>query len=96
MEKDIPINEKFMPKTFKLRFLEKNSQTELSQKENELLDRDFGYQNIDELIAAFNNIKTDEEFDELFEKTDNKFSALKKLVKIVSNKIEKKKKKCDK
>ena len=58
MEKDIPINEKFMPKTFKLRFLEKNSQTELSQKENELLDRDFGYQNIDELIAAFNNIKT--------------------------------------
>ena len=26
-----------MPKTFKLSFLEKNSQTELSEKENELL-----------------------------------------------------------
>ena len=89
-EKDIPGNEKYMPKTFKLSFLEKHYQTELSEKENKLLDRDFGYKNIDELIAAFNNIKTDEEFDELFEKRDNKFSALKRLVKIVSNKIEKK------
>ena len=89
-EKDIPINETFMPKTFKLSFLEKNNQNELSEKENELLHRDFGYKNIDELIAAFNNIKTDDEFDELFEKIDNKLSTLKKLVKIVSNKIEKK------
>ena len=61
-EKDIPINETFMPKTFKLSFLEKNNQNELSEKENELLHRDFGYKNIDELIAAFNNIKTDDEF----------------------------------
>ena len=37
-EKDIPGNEKFMPKTFKLSFLEKNNQTELSEKENKLLD----------------------------------------------------------
>ena len=37
-EKDIPSNEKFMPKTFKLSFLEKNNQTELSEKENKLLD----------------------------------------------------------
>ena len=36
-EKDIPINERCMLKTFKLSFLEKNSQTELSEKENELL-----------------------------------------------------------
>ena len=52
-----------MPKTFKLSFLEKNYQTELSKKENEILDRDFGYKNIDELMAAFDNANTDEEFD---------------------------------
>ena len=47
-EKDIPSNEKFMPKTFKLSFLEKNNQTELSEKENELLYRYFRYKNIDD------------------------------------------------
>ena len=40
-ERDIPDNEKFMPKNFKLSFQKKNKQTELSEKENELLDRDF-------------------------------------------------------
>ena len=85
-EKDIPGNEKYMPKTFKLSFLEKNYQTELSEKENKLLDRDFGYKNIDELMAAFDNTKTDEEFDELF---DNYLNTLKKLVRIVPNKTEK-------
>ena len=88
-EKDIPGNEKYMPKTFKLSFLEKNYQTELSEKENKLLDRDFGYKNIDELIFDFDNTKTDEEFDELFDKTE----TLKNLVKIVSNEFEKKKNK---
>ena len=57
-EKDIPINEEFMPKTFKLSLLEKNNQTEHTKKENKLLDRDFGYKNIDELMAAFDNTKT--------------------------------------
>ena len=90
-EKDVFGNEKYMPKTFKLSFLEKNNQTELSEKENELLDRDFGYKNIDELYFAFDNTKTDEEFDELFDKTDTKLNTLKKLVKIVSNKTEKEK-----
>ena len=61
-----------MPKTFKLSFLEKNHQIELSKKENEILDRDFGYKNIDELTAAFDNTNTDQEFDELFDKTDTK------------------------
>ena len=61
-----------MPKTFKLSFLEKNHQAELSKKENEILDRDFGYKNIDELTAAFDNTNTDQEFDELFDKTDTK------------------------
>ena len=43
-------------------------QTALSEKENKLLDRHFGYKNIDELVVAFNNTKTDEEHDELFDK----------------------------
>ena len=41
-------------------------------------------------MVAFNNIKTDEELDELFDKIVNKLSTLKKLVKIVSNETEKK------
>ena len=57
-----------MPKTFKLSFLEKHNQTELSEKKNELLYRYFGYENIDELVVAFNNAKTDEDLDELFDK----------------------------
>ena len=79
-----------MPKTFNFSFLEKNNQTEFSEKENELLDRDFGCKNIDKVMVAFNNIKTDEELDELFDKIVNKLSTLKKLLKIVSNKTEKK------
>ena len=78
-----------MPKTFKLSFLEKNHQTELSKTENEILDRDFGYENIDELMAAFDNTNTNKEFDELFDKIDTKLNTLKNLVKIVSNKTEK-------
>ena len=35
-------NKKFMPRTFKLGFLEEYERTPLSEKENELLDRDFG------------------------------------------------------
>ena len=61
-----------MLKTFKLSFLEKNNQTELSEKEKDLLDRDFGYKNIDELMAAFNNTKTDEGYDKLFYKIVNR------------------------
>ena len=41
-------------------------------------------------MLAFNNTKTDEERDELFDKIVNKLSALKKLVKIVSSETEKK------
>ena len=35
-------NVEFMPRTFKLSFLEEYERTPLSEKENELLDRDFG------------------------------------------------------
>ena len=92
-EKDIPINKKFIPKTFKLSFLEKNIQTELSEKENKLLDRYFGYKNIDELVVAFNNTKTDKELDEFFDKIVNKLNILEKLINAVSDITEKKKNK---
>ena len=44
-------NEKYMPEPFKLDFLQEYNQTPLSEKENKLLDRDFGYKNIDELTS---------------------------------------------
>ena len=83
------VNEKLMSETFKLSFLQKHNQTPLSEKENELLDKYFGYKSIDELILAFNNTKTDQEQDEQFDKIVNKLSALEKLIKMVSNDAEK-------
>ena len=41
-------------------------------------------------MLAFNNTKTDEERDELFDKIVNKLNTFKKLVKIVSSESEKK------
>ena len=79
-----------MPKTFKFSFLEKNNQTELSEKENELLYRYFKYKNIDELVTAFKNTKTDKELDELFDKIVNRLKIFKKLIDTVSNITEKK------
>ena len=78
-----PGGEKFMSEILKKSFLEKHDQIPLSEKENELLDRDFGYKNIDELVDGFNNTKTNEELYELFDKIANKLTTLKKLVKIV-------------
>ena len=40
-------NGNLMPKLFKLSLLEEHNRTPLSEKENELLDGDFGYKNID-------------------------------------------------
>ena len=89
-ERDIPGNEKYMPKGSKFSFLEKNYKTELSKKENELLDRNVGYKNIDELLAVFNNTKTDKMLDELFDKIDNRLKILKKLIEAVSDITERK------
>ena len=75
--------EEFLPKIIEKIVLEKFDQIALSEKENELLDRDFGYKNIDELVDGFNNTKTNEELYELFDKIANKLTTLKKLVKIV-------------
>ena len=79
-----------MPKTFKLIFLENNNQTELSEKEDELLHRYFKYKNIDKLVVAFNNTKTDEKLYKLFDKIVNRLKIFKKLINIVSNITEKK------
>ena len=68
-----------MLRPLNLSFLEKYDLTPLSEKENELLDRDFGYKDIDELVDAFNNTKTNKELDKLFDEITNKLSALKKL-----------------
>ena len=83
-ERDLS-NENFMPRTFKLSFLEKYDRTPFSEKENELLDRDFGYKNIDELVDAFNHTKTDEESDELYDRIVKMLALLKNLVNAVSN-----------
>ena len=79
------VDENFMPKIFKLNFLQEYNPTPLSEKENELLNRDFGYKNIGELAFAFNNTKTDEERNELLEQ----LNTLKMLVKIASRETEK-------
>ena len=92
MEKKHLGNEKYMPEPFKLDFLQEYNQIPLSEKENKLLDRDFGYKNINELVVAFNNTKTDEEHDELFDKIVNKLTLLKKLINTVCDITEKKNK----
>ena len=75
--------------TQKKNFLEKYDQTPLSKKENELLDRDFGYKNIDGLVDVFNNTKTNKQQNRLFDKINNELTTMKKLVNIVSNTTEK-------
>ena len=40
----------------------------------------FGYKNIDELVDALDNTKTDEELDEFFDKITSKLTVLKKLI----------------
>ena len=82
-------NKKFIPETLKKRFLEKYDQILLYVKENELLDRDLGYKNIDELVDAFDNTKTDEDLDEWFHKITSKLTVLKKLINTASNITEK-------
>ena len=49
---------------FKKSFLEKYDHIPLSEKENKLLNRDFGYKNVDQLMDAFNNTENDEELND--------------------------------
>ena len=83
-------NERFIPRTLKKFFLEKYDQNPLSEKENELLDKNFEYKSIDELVDSFNNPKINEKLDESFDKITTRLNALKNLVKILSDTTEKK------
>ena len=83
-------NERFIPRTLKKFFLEKYDQNPLSEKENELLDKNFEYKSIDELVDGFNNPKINEKLDQSFDKITTRLNALKKLVKILSDTTEKK------
>ena len=83
-------NERFIPRTLKKFFSEKYDQNPLSEKENELLDKNFEYKSIDELVDGFNNPKINEKLDQSFDKITTRLNALKKLVKILSHTTEKK------
>ena len=83
-------NERFIPRTLKKFFLEKYDQNPLSEKENELLDKNFEYKSIDELVDGFNNPKINEKLDESFDKITTRLNALKNLVKILSDTTEEK------
>ena len=64
--------EEFMPKILKKRFLSELGYTPLSQKENELLNIHFKFEDIDELVEAFNNTETKEEHNKLFNRISNR------------------------
>ena len=69
-EKD-PGKEELMPKNPKKSFLNELGYTELSEKENELLNKHFNFENIDDLVGAFNNTETKEEYNTLFDRINN-------------------------
>ena len=83
--------ENFIPKILKKIFLSELGYTPLSEKENELLNRNFTFESIDELVEAFNNTETKEECNNLFNRISDRAIILNKLVKTVSNHVEKKK-----
>ena len=60
-----------MPKNPKKSFLNELGYTELSEKENELLNKHFNFENIDDLVGAFNNTETKEEYNTLFDRINN-------------------------
>ena len=73
-----------MPKTQKKGFLNELGYTELSEKENELLNKHFSFENVDELA------ETKGEHNKLFNGIKNRAVIFKKMVKTVSNPVEKK------
>ena len=79
-----------MPTNPKKSFLNELGYTELSEKENELLNKHFNFENIDDLVGAFNNTETKEEYNTLFDRINNREIILEKLVKTISNPVEKK------
>ena len=64
-------------------FLSDLGHVSLSQKENGLLNNNFGFENID-------NTETKEEYNKFFNRISNRAIIFKKLVKPLSNSVEKK------
>ena len=71
--------EEFMPKILEKSFLSELDHASLSEKENELLNKNFGFENIDELVEAFNNTEAKEEYNKLFNPISNRAIILKKI-----------------
>ena len=89
-EKDLDRKE-FIPKNFlNERFLERLGHTPLSEKENKILNKNFGYKNIDKLTDDLENAAAEKEYDKLFNNINDRVSILKKLVETASNNVEKK------
>ena len=53
-------------------FLNELGCTELSEKENELLNKHFSFENVDQLVEAFNNTETKEEHNKLLNGIKNR------------------------
>ena len=89
-EKDLD-REEFMPKnSLNRNILEKLGHTPLAEKENELLNVNFGYKDIDKLENALNNADTWEEYNKSVNFLCNMVNILKKSVKTLSDNVEKK------
>ena len=89
-EKDLD-REEFMPKnSLNRNILEKLGHTPLAEKENELLNVNFGHKDIDKLENALNNADTREEYNKSVNFLCNIVNILKKLVKTLSDNVEKK------
>ena len=89
-EKDLD-REEFMPKnSLNRNILEKLGHTPLAEKENELLNVNFGYKDIDKLENALNNADTREEYNKSVNFLCIIINILKKLVKTLSDNVEKK------
>ena len=80
--------DQFMPKILKKSLLSELGHALLFEKENELLNKNFGFEDIDELVEALNITETKEEYNKLFNRISDRAIISKKLVKTVSNLVE--------
>ena len=80
-----------MPKISEKFFLDEIGYTPVSKEENELLNENFKFENIDELVKALNNTETEEEYSKVFNRISNRATIFKKLMKTVSDSVGEKK-----
>ena len=85
--------DQFMPKILKKSPLSELGHALLFEKENELLNKNFGFEDIDELVEALNNTETKEEYNKLFNRISDRAIISEKLIKTVSNLVERERKK---